>query len=135
MADPSQVTRAEKVALVERSANTFGFVANELLDKRAKEGLGAGSVKRERRLIEKDLAVIADLPVADITAPVLLAALRKIEKRGIVETAHRARSLSGRVFRYAIATGLRGARPLPGMPSSFVREGVSPKSRRAHKKD
>jgi integrase len=110
-ADPSQVTRAEKVALVERSANTFGFVANELLDKRAKEGLSPGSVKRERRLIEKDLAAITDLPVADITAPVLLAALRKIEKRGIVETAHRARSLSGRVFRYAIATGRTANNP------------------------
>lgn len=110
-ADPSQVTRAEKVALVERSANTFAFVANELLDKRAKEGLSPASVKRERRLIEKDLGGISDLPVADITAPVLLAALRKIEKRGVVETAHRARSLSGRVFRYAIATGRTSYNP------------------------
>ncbi len=110
-ADPSQVTRAEKVALVERSANTFAFVANELLDKRAKEGLSPASVKRERRLIEKDLGGISDLPVADITAPVLLAALRKIEKRGVVESAHRARSLSGRVFRYAIATGRTSYNP------------------------
>jgi len=110
-ADPAQVTKAEKVALVDRAANTFGFVANELLDKRAKEGLSPGSVKRERRLIEKDLAAIADLPVADIAAPVLLGALRKIEKRGILETAHRARSLSGRVFRYAIATGRTAYNP------------------------
>lgn len=104
-ADPSKITKAEKVALVERSANTFSFVANELLDKRAKEGLSSGSVSRERRLIEKDLGAISDLPVADITPPVLLAALRKIEKRGVIETAHRARSLAGRVFRYSIATG------------------------------
>jgi integrase len=34
-----------------------------------------------------------------------LAALRKIEQRGAVETAHRARSLAAQVFRYAIATG------------------------------
>jgi integrase len=36
---------------------------------------------------------------------VLLAALCKIEARGAVETAHRARTLAGQVFRYAIATG------------------------------
>jgi integrase len=34
-----------------------------------------------------------------------LAALRKLEQRGVVETAHRARSHAGRVFRYALATG------------------------------
>ena len=62
-------------------------------------------LNRERRLIEKDMAGIAGLPVADVTAPALLAALRKLEKRGVIETAHRARTLAGQVFRYAIATG------------------------------
>lgn len=104
-ANPVHVARVERAARVERSETTFAAVALELLAKRAKEGLGAGSVKRERRLIEKDLAGIGCLPVADVTAPALLAALRKLEKRGVVETAHRARSLAGQVFRYAIATG------------------------------
>lgn len=104
-ANPVHVARVERAARVERSETTFAAVALELLAKRAKEGLGAGSVKRERRLIEKDLASIGCLPVADVTAPALLAALRKLEKRGVVETAHRARSLAGQVFRYAIATG------------------------------
>jgi integrase len=35
----------------------------------------------------------------------LLTALRKIESSGAVETAHRARGLASRLFRYAIATG------------------------------
>ena len=57
-------------------------------------------------MIEKDLApFIGTLPVAEVEAPLLLAALRRIEARGAVETAHRARSLAGMVFRYAIATG------------------------------
>ncbi|PTS80406.1 site-specific integrase, partial [Stenotrophomonas sp. HMWF023] len=51
------------------------------------------------------LAMLADIPVSDVTAPILLAALRKLEQRGVVETAHRARSHAGRIFRYAIATG------------------------------
>lgn len=104
-ANPTQVARLERAAKMERSGTTFGVVAEELLKKRAKEGMSVGGVKRDRRLIEKDLAIIVDLPVADVSAPVLLSALRKLEKRGVVETAHRARALAGRVFRYAIATG------------------------------
>ena len=104
-ANPGHVTRVERAAQVERAETTFAAVAIELLAKRAKEGLSVGSVKRERRLIEKDMASIGGLPVADVTAPALLAALRKLEERGVVETAHRARTLAGQVFRYAIATG------------------------------
>lgn len=104
-ANPAHVTRVERAARIERAETKFAAVATELLAKRAKEGLSPGSVKRERRLIEKDLAGIGVLPVDGVTAPALLAALRKLEKRGVVETAHRARSFAGLVFRYAIATG------------------------------
>lgn len=104
-ANPAQAALAERAAQAERAGTTFGAVAGELLAKRAREGLSSGSVTRDRRLIDKDLAAIVDLPVADVTAPVLLAALRKLERRGVIETAHRARALAGRVFRYAIATG------------------------------
>lgn len=104
-ANPAHVARIERAAQIERAETTFAAVALEHLAKRAKEGLTPGSVKRERRLIEKDLAGIGNLPVAGVTAPALLAALRKLEQRGVVETAHRARALAGQVFRYAIATG------------------------------
>jgi integrase len=101
---PVTAARVQRAAKAERAGNTFAAVAAELLTQRAKS-IGSGSVKRERRLIEKDLGAIGATPVADVTAKALLDALRRIEKRGAVETAHRARSLAGRVFRYAIATG------------------------------
>ncbi|MEL1263081.1 tyrosine-type recombinase/integrase [Pseudoxanthomonas putridarboris] len=104
-ANPAHVARAERAVQAERANSTFGAIGLELLAKRAKEGLSPGSVKRERRLVEKDLASIVDMPITDISAPILLAALRRLEQRGVVETAHRARSHAGRVFRYAIATG------------------------------
>lgn len=110
-ANPAQVARVERAAKAEQSESTFGAIAEELLTKRSKEGLSAGSVKRERRLIEKDLATITNLPITAVSAPILLTALRKLERRGITETAHRARSLAGRVFRYAIATGRAEANP------------------------
>ncbi|WEN15734.1 integrase arm-type DNA-binding domain-containing protein [Rhodanobacter sp. AS-Z3] len=104
-ANPAYVARAQRALQAEHTANTFEAIATEFLAKREKEGMGAGSVIRARRLIEKDLASIGNLPITEVTAVGLLAALRKLEQRGIVETAHRARGLAGQVFRYAIATG------------------------------
>jgi len=43
--------------------------------------------------------------IEEITPPELLSVLRKIEERGAVDQAHRARSICSQVFRYAIATG------------------------------
>src|SRR5688572_8356936 len=74
-AHAARVARAEKLELAE---TTFGAIATELLAKRAREGLGSGSVKRERRLLEKDMAAISSLPITDVTAPLLLASLRKL---------------------------------------------------------
>ena len=63
-----------------------------------------------------------------MTAPELLTTVRRIEKRGALETAHRALSNCGQVVRYAIATGrakrdptvdLRGALP-PVRPTHFA---------------
>lgn len=109
--NPANAARIERAAKIEQADTTFGAVTAELLAKRAKEGLSPGSVKRERRLIEKDMAAVSKMPITDVTAPLLLASLRKLEKRGVVETAHRARSFAGRVFRYAIATGRAQGNP------------------------
>ncbi|NII12268.1 integrase arm-type DNA-binding domain-containing protein [Oleiagrimonas sp. C23AA] len=103
--NPSHVVKAERAARQENAEITFASVALEFIAKREREGMGAGSVSRARRLVEKDLASVGGLPVADVSAPLLLSALRKMEARGIVSSAHRARGLAGQVFRYAIATG------------------------------
>ena len=63
-------------------------------------------------------------PIRDIKAPELLAVLRRVESRGVLETAHRLMNYCGNIFRCAIATGradrdisvdLRGALP-PSTP-------------------
>ena len=59
-------------------------------------------------------------PVAELTAPDLLAVVRRVEERGHLRTAHNVLRTCGRVLRYAVATGraerdvswdLRGALP------------------------
>lgn len=84
-ANPLHVAQAERAAIAERTENTFGAIADELLEKRAREGLGLGSVKRERRLIDKDLAGIKNILIDGFAAPSLLTALRNIEARGTIE--------------------------------------------------
>ena len=46
-----------------------------------------------------------------MTAPELLAVLRKIEARGVIETAHRAHESCSQVFRYAVGKGLVASDP------------------------
>lgn len=100
--DPCEQRRADKAAAVERSANTFQAVAEEMMSRR---GTKLSDISRERALrLLTYLAPIAALPIDALDAPQLLQALRKIEPRG-AETVHRARAFAGQVFRYGISTG------------------------------
>lgn len=117
---PVTAARARRTAQAEQAGNTFAVVAAEFLAQRAKS-MTAGSAYRERRMIEKDLnPSIGGAPVIEVTAKDLLAALRKIEQRGAVETAHRARSLASQVFRYAIATGRAERNPAADLAGALV---------------
>lgn len=58
------------------------------------------------RRLEADLfPEIGHLPVDEVTAPVLLEALRKVEIRGSLTVARRLREYAGQIFRFAIASG------------------------------
>jgi integrase len=45
------------------------------------------------------------MDLADVTAPLLLKTLRRVESRGVRETVHSIQQACGQVFRYGIATG------------------------------
>lgn len=56
---------------------------------------------------------IGSKPIASLTAPDVLAVLRRIDSRCARETAHRASQSIGATFRYAIATGRATVDPTP----------------------
>ena len=123
--DPGEQRKAQRVASLVNATNTFEALAQEHLTMRSRK-LSAGSVKREQRLIEKDLApFIGQRPISSIAARDLLEALRKIEARGAIETAHRARLLASQVFRYAIATDRAERNPADDLKGALA----SPESR------
>lgn len=98
--DPSSAQQTEDLR-----STAFQFIALEWHAKKRADWVTSHQKKIMRRL-EKDLfPYLGDRPIADIEAPELLGVLRRIESRGALEMAHRARVTAGQVFRYAIAIG------------------------------
>lgn len=103
--DPGENRKAVKAAKFERATNSFEAITREWFAKYSATWKASHGDRIIRRF-ERDLFPwIGGKPIGELTAPELLAAVRKIEERGALETAHRALSNCGQVFRYAIATG------------------------------
>lgn len=65
--------------------------------------------------------VIGAHPIGDVDEVLLLSALRRVEKRGAIETAHRLRQRADRVFQFAAAQGMGNANP-----AANVRKALAP---------
>jgi hypothetical protein len=127
--DPSVAKKARMQAAKLASENTFEAVAREWLD-RQRSRLAARYCALVLARLEADIfPQIGSRPIASIGAPELLEALRKVEKRGVTETARRLRQTCGQVFRYAVATGRAEDDPIPALRGALG----SPGRQRGHK--
>ncbi len=118
--DPGSTRKAVKLARAASSVASFEAIAREWHAKFAPTW-APSTATRLLRMLESDVfPYLGARPVTQITAPELLAVLRRIEARGALETAHRVRVYTGVIFRFAIHTGrldrdvssdLRGALP------------------------
>jgi integrase len=126
--DPGRERKAAKLAAAQNAASTFGAVAAEYFAKRDRETAGDPAYREQSRFHRYLGPALGSVPIADVSAVMLLDALRKPEAAGKLETARRLRAMSGRIFRYAIATGratrdpsadLIGALTMP-KPSNFA---------------
>jgi integrase len=118
--NPSENRKIQKSARADLIANSFQVVAREWFAKYSATWAKNHGDRIIRRFERDIFPWIGARPIAEINAPELLAAVRRIENRGALETAHRALGNCGQVFRYAVATGraqrdpsgdLRGALP------------------------
>ena len=118
--DPGEHRKATKDERADRATNSFEAVGREWFAKHSPTWAKSHADKIIRRLERDIFPWLGGRPIAEINAPELLRALRRIEDRGVIETAHRALQNCGQVFRYAVATGraqrdpsgdLRGALP------------------------
>lgn len=104
-ADPSEVKKAQKAAIVALAENSFEIVAREWLSKFSKNWKESHTNTISVRLVNDVFPWLGARPIGEINAPELLAVLRRIESRGALDSAHRVRAYCGQIFRYAIATG------------------------------
>jgi integrase len=123
--DPNAAKKERRRAARIASDNTFEAIAREWISNQRHRLAHRYSALILARLEGDVFPEIGSRPITEIDAPELLQMLRKVERRGVIETARRLRQLCGQVFRYAIATGcakydpsidLRGALKLPGRP-------------------
>jgi integrase len=103
--DPGAERKVQKLTRLLTAAESFEAVGREWFGQNIADKSESYKA-RTKRILEKDLyPVLGTRPIAQITAPELLAALRRIESRGANDIAHRAKQTSGLIFRYAVATG------------------------------
>lgn len=122
--DPSQQRKVEKITKTLSAANSFEAVAKEWLDKFSVKK-AASTVEKTNFILRRDVFPwLGPLPIAGIKPADLLAVLQRIEGRGALETAHRAKQYTGQIFRYAVGTqraerditqDLKGALPTPNV--------------------
>lgn len=125
--DPGLETKRARHARRHGFENTFEKFAREWHEQ-MKDGWKPVHSDDVIGSMEKDLfPVIGGFPVDQIDESLLLAALRVVERRGAIETAHRLRQRAERVFRYAAGAGSPNANPAVNVKDSM--KSVPPKRR------
>lgn len=114
--DPSAKRQSEKRA----RADTFEAIAREWLEMKSKSLDPRTFQKKKERFEAFVFPHLGTKPIRTITAADVLAVLKRIEARGRHETAHRVRSESGNVFRYAVITGRADRDPTPDLRGAIA---------------
>lgn len=103
--DPSTAKRNDKQAKADAAAHTFETVARDWLAKTAADRQPTTQDKVTAWLKHDVFPFLGKLPMSAIGPRDVLAALRKMEARGALDSVHRVKQVCGQVFRYAVATG------------------------------
>ncbi|MBL4751658.1 MAG: integrase arm-type DNA-binding domain-containing protein [Amylibacter sp.] len=122
--DPSETKQEEKRIRRESQGHTFEKVGAAFLNKQRKEGKSAATLSKTEyhlKLANKDFG---RKPISEITSPMVLRCLRKVEAKGNYETAHRLRARIGSIFRYAVASGIAETDPTYALRDALIRPTV-----------
>lgn len=121
--DPSADRKANKKRAAEQrkreqradaglpSLDSFEHVARQWYDVRRHDWAPSYGSKIIRRLEVDVFPYLGAERTSDITPPQLLEVIRRIESRGVVETAHRALEECSQIFRFAVASGVAVSNP------------------------
>lgn len=118
--DPGSQKKAQKAARAELNANSFEVVTGEWFEK-FKTTKSAGYAEKVLSRFKRDIFPwLGKEPIALVDAPKVLSVLRRIESRGAIHTAHRAKGDISQVMRFAIATGRANRDPCPDLRGALT---------------
>jgi len=119
--DPSEAKQAAKRETREAQSNTFAKIGESFLEKQRREGKTQATLDKTIYHLKLANADFGRKPITEITAPMILMCLRKVEAKGNYETAHRLRARIGSVFRFAIASGIAETDPTYALKDALIR--------------
>lgn len=126
--DPSQAKQDRKREDKERRGLTFSSQAAAYFDKTKKEGRAEATLAKTEWLLGMAITDFGSKPMSEITSPMILRCLRKIEVKGNYETAKRLRSKISAVFRFAVANGTATIDPTYALKDALIRPTVKPRA-------
>ncbi len=107
---------------------TFEKQADAFFAKSVKEGKAEATLAKSEWLLSMAKADFGPKAISEITSPMVLKCLRKVEAKGNYETARRLRAKIGAVFRYAIANGVAEVDPTFALRDALIRPTVKSRS-------
>lgn len=103
--DPSREKQRAKVQSRINAESSFAAISSEYCEKRKREeSWSPATATRSEYLLSLLTSGIGRMPISEIEPADVLAAIRKIEAKGNLESARRTLQLASMVFRYAVAT-------------------------------
>jgi len=119
--DPAVEGRKRKMAAFAAAGATFEVVARRWHEAQTPRWSPVQVVK-VRQALERDVyPQIGSLPLTEIDGPVLLTMLRKVERRGAIDTAKRIRQHVSAIFQFGMAEGL-----VASDPAATIKKGLKP---------
>lgn len=128
--DPSNLMskRVRKKNEIENQENSFEAIALEWHELQ-KNGWSDNHSERVLASLKNEaFKDIGTIPIQDVTAPHVLAVIRKIEKRGALEIASRVLQRCNAIFRYAIQTGRVEHNPVSDLQGALKTKKVEHRS-------
>ena len=119
--DPSEAKQEEKRTRLAAKGETFEKLGQAFLAKQRKEGKTKATLDKTAYHLKLANRDFGRKPITEITAPMILKTLRKVEAKGNYETAHRLRARIGSIFRYAVASGVAETDPTYALRDALIR--------------
>lgn len=126
--DPSVEKRQRSAAQLAKAGMTFETIGREWYASQ-ESAWSPRYANIVRKSLDQDVYPrIGNLPITDITTPLVLEVLRAIEKRGAIETAHRVKQRISEIFVRAIGSGIAESDPaaVAGRALASPRKGKFP---------